>query len=78
MRLCVYNATHLASAMEINKFISAALGLVRFFISIFGVKGTPLTSTGRERGYMEAAWLRKFWLKNVNTLNLNSLGKMNT
>jgi hypothetical protein len=55
MRLCVYNATHLASAMEINKFISAALGLVRFFISIFGIKGTPLTSTCRERGYMEAA-----------------------
>jgi|GEM_PF-4402125 hypothetical protein len=27
---CVYNATHLASAMEINKFVSAALGLVRF------------------------------------------------
>ena len=35
MRLCVYNATHLASAMEINKFISAALGLVRFFIPGF-------------------------------------------
>lgn len=39
MRLCVYNATHLASAMEINKFISAALGLVRFFISDFRNKG---------------------------------------
>lgn len=46
MRLCVYNATHLASAMEINKFISAALGLVRFFIPGFRNKGTPLTSTG--------------------------------
>jgi len=39
MRLCVYNATHLASAMEINKFISAALGLVRFFILDFRNKG---------------------------------------
>ena len=39
MRLCVYNATHLASAMEINKFISAALGLVRFFIPGFRGKG---------------------------------------
>ena len=39
MRLCVYNATHLASAMEINKFISAALGLVRFFIPDFRDKG---------------------------------------
>jgi hypothetical protein len=39
MRLCVYNATHLASAMEINKFISAALGLVRFFIPGFRDKG---------------------------------------
>ena len=39
MRLCVYNATHLASAMEINKFISAALGLVRFFIPGFRSKG---------------------------------------
>ena len=43
MRLCVYNATHLASAMEINKFISAALGLVRFLFWTFGIKGTPLT-----------------------------------
>ena len=48
MRLCVYNATHLASAMEINKFISAALGLVRFFILGFQDKGAPLTSSGRK------------------------------
>ena len=41
MRLCVYNATHLASAMEINKFISAALGLVRFLFRLSNWPNSP-------------------------------------
>ncbi len=32
VRYCVYNATRLASAMKINKFISAALGLGAFVL----------------------------------------------
>jgi hypothetical protein len=37
VRFCVYNATRFASAMEINKFISAALGLGAFVLTGFSV-----------------------------------------